>query len=191
MQSQYTTSSGKVEIPGQGWSSPIVWDNLIVLTSAVSEAPGLGPQLGLYDGHSSSEIPNSVHRWMGYGIGLDDGQIRWEREVRSSVPPIARHGKNTSTRRKRQSPTESVFTPIWLLPSLNQAQFIVGMIVAGKDYPSNLDEVAPQPGRDGVEFEIAVDQVPLQLAAMGVPPKVGQDRRALLRHGTSDHRLFW
>ncbi len=85
----------KLEVPGQGWSSPIVWDDLVVVTSAVSDDPGPGPQLGLYDGHSSSAIPTSIHRWIVYGIDLNNGQIRWEREVRSSSPPYARHGKNT------------------------------------------------------------------------------------------------
>ena len=85
----------KIEVPGQGWSSPIVWDDLVVVTSAVSDDPGPGPQLGLYDGHSSSAVPTAVHRWMVYGIDLHDGSVRWAREVRSSAPPIARHGKNT------------------------------------------------------------------------------------------------
>ena len=85
----------KIEVPGQGWSSPIVWDDLVVVTSAVSDDPGPGPQLGLYDGHSSSAIPTAVHQWMVYGIDLHDGSIRWAREVRNSAPPIARHGKNT------------------------------------------------------------------------------------------------
>ena len=85
----------KIEVPGQGWSSPIVWDDLVVVTSAVSDEPGPGPQLGLYDGHSSNAIPTAVHRWMVYGIDLHDGSIRWARDVRSAAPPIARHGKNT------------------------------------------------------------------------------------------------
>ena len=49
----------KVAIPGHGWSSPIVWDDLVVVTSAVSDDPGPGPQLGLYDGHSSAAIPTA------------------------------------------------------------------------------------------------------------------------------------
>ena len=85
----------KVAIPGHGWSSPIVWDDLVVVTSAVSDDPGPGPQLGLYDGHSSAAIPTSIHRWMVYGLDLATGQVRWEQEVRASPPPIARHGKNT------------------------------------------------------------------------------------------------
>ena len=85
----------KLEVPGQGWSSPIVWEDLVVVTSAVSNEPGLGPQLGLYDGHSSTAIPTAIHRWMVYGIDLESGQVRWEQEVHASAPPIARHGKNT------------------------------------------------------------------------------------------------
>ena len=85
----------KVAVPGHGWSSPIVWDDLVVVTSAVSDDPGPGPQLGLYDGHSSSAIPAAVHRWMVYGLDVETGAVRWEREVHASPPPIARHGKNT------------------------------------------------------------------------------------------------
>ena len=85
----------KIEVPGRGWSSPIVWDDLVVVTSAVSDDPGPGPQLGLYDGHSSNAVPTAVHQWMVYGIDFADGRVRWEREVRRSAPPIARHGKNT------------------------------------------------------------------------------------------------
>ena len=85
----------KAAIPGHGWSSPIVWGDLVVVTSAVSDDPGPGPQLGLYDGHSSAAIPTSVHRWMVYGLDRGTGQVRWEQEVRASPPPIARHGKNT------------------------------------------------------------------------------------------------
>ena len=85
----------KIEVPGQGWSSPIVWDDQVFLTSVVTDDPGVRPQLGLYDGHSTSAVPTSVHQWMVYGIDLHDGRIRWEREVRRSAPPMAKHGKNS------------------------------------------------------------------------------------------------
>ena len=85
----------KIEVPGQGWSSPIVWDDQVFLTSVVTDDPGIRPQLGLYDGHSTSAVPTSVHQWMIYGIDLNDGRIRWEREVRRSAPPMAKHGKNS------------------------------------------------------------------------------------------------
>ena len=85
----------KIEVPGQGWSSPIVWDDQIFLTSVVTDDPGIRPQVGLYDGHSTSAVPTAVHQWMIYGIDLNDGRIRWEREVRRSAPSMAKHGKNS------------------------------------------------------------------------------------------------
>ena len=85
----------KIPVPGLGWSSPIVWDDLIVVTSVVSEAPGLGPRIGLYDGHSTPGISTAEHRWMVLGIDFNDGHIRWEREVHRAAPPIGKHGKNS------------------------------------------------------------------------------------------------
>jgi outer membrane protein assembly factor BamB len=84
-----------IEVLGQGWSSPIVWDDQIFLTSVISENPGIGPKIGLYDGHSTAAVPISAQQWMVYGIDLNDGRIRWEREVRSATPPLAKHGKNS------------------------------------------------------------------------------------------------
>ncbi len=41
----------KTTIPGLGWSSPIVWDDHIFLTSAISSGHELPPAPGLYDEH--------------------------------------------------------------------------------------------------------------------------------------------
>src|SRR4026207_1744618 len=41
----------KVPIPGLGRSSPLVWDDHIFLTSAISEAKEAPPAPGLYDEH--------------------------------------------------------------------------------------------------------------------------------------------
>src|SRR5580698_479576 len=39
----------KADIPGLGWSSPVVWDDHIFLTSAVSSGDEPAPTKGLYD----------------------------------------------------------------------------------------------------------------------------------------------
>ena len=85
----------KIPVPELGWSSPIVWDDLIIVTSVVSNDPAQEPRFGFYGGHSSAEIPSTEHRWIVYGIDFHDGHVRWEREVRRAAPPIARHGKNS------------------------------------------------------------------------------------------------
>ena len=87
----------KTDIPGLGWSSPVVWDDHVFVTSAVSTGKELAPIPGLYDpGDDQGSIKSSsVHRWMVYDVDFTTGKIRWATEMRNGAPPIARHIKNT------------------------------------------------------------------------------------------------
>ncbi|MGH9719071.1 MAG: PQQ-binding-like beta-propeller repeat protein [Bryobacteraceae bacterium] len=84
----------KAEIPGVGWSSPIVWEDKIFLTSAISSKSPEPPKKGLYFG-GNREAPADEHRWMVYAIDFKSGRILWEREVHRGAPPGARHLKNS------------------------------------------------------------------------------------------------
>jgi outer membrane protein assembly factor BamB len=85
----------KAEIPGIGWSSPIVWDDLVFVTSAVPSGPVQPPTPGFYEGHDNRAENKVVHRWMFYALDFKTGAIRWERELHRAVPPIGKHDKNT------------------------------------------------------------------------------------------------
>src|SRR5262245_28266310 len=52
-----------VDVPGIGWSSPVVWNDRIFLTSVIKPGPVELPTLGFYNGHSDSSVPTSEHRW--------------------------------------------------------------------------------------------------------------------------------
>ena len=52
----------KADIPGIGWSSPIVWDDLVFVASAVPSGPVQTPQPGFYEGHDSRVEAKVVHR---------------------------------------------------------------------------------------------------------------------------------
>ena len=84
----------KVDIPGSGWSSPVVWGDTIFLTSVISSVDGEKPKKGLYFG-GERKPPADEHRWMVYAIDFKTGKIKWEREVNRGVPPASRHLKNT------------------------------------------------------------------------------------------------
>ncbi len=84
-----------VEIPGRGWSSPIVWGERIFLTSAVSEADAEAPKKGLYLGGNRDKPSEKPHRWMVYCIDLATGKILWERLAHAGVPRHPLHIKNT------------------------------------------------------------------------------------------------
>src|SRR5262245_36964630 len=85
----------KTEIPGTGWSSPIVWGDRIFLTSVMSAGPVETPKKGLYMGGNRETPPVGEHRWLVYCIDFKTGKIRWEKEASRSVPSFARHLKNS------------------------------------------------------------------------------------------------
>ena len=84
----------KTTIPGLGWSSPVVWDDHVFVTSAVSEGQEPPPTVGFYDEHDHVQASAAQH-WMVYDVEFRTGKIRWERDLRRAVPPLLRHGKNS------------------------------------------------------------------------------------------------
>ncbi len=83
----------KSEIPGWGWSSPVIWGDKIFVTAAVSEHERAKLVIGGYPGGQVK--PTDVHRWMTYCLDFDTGKIVWEREAYKGVPPEERHPKNS------------------------------------------------------------------------------------------------
>jgi outer membrane protein assembly factor BamB len=87
----------KTEVPGIGWSSPIVWGDHVFLTSTVSPTAEPAAIKGLYDpgDENGRTRSTSEHRWMVYDIDFNTGKIRWQQELLRSVPKVQRHIKNT------------------------------------------------------------------------------------------------
>ena len=82
----------KVEIPGRGNASPVVWNDRIFLTTAVPagvEGPAQHePRGGLR--------PRGMHRFVVLSINRSDGKILWERTVREQEPHEAGHTDNST-----------------------------------------------------------------------------------------------
>ena len=88
----------KIDMPGLSWSSPVVWDDHIFVTTAISAADDeVQPIPGLYDpGEHNGSVPASgEHRWMVYDIDFETGVVRWAKELHRAVPTITRHLKNS------------------------------------------------------------------------------------------------
>lgn len=83
----------KSDIPGWGWSSPVVWGDRIFVTAAVGEKEREKLVIGGYPGGNVS--PKDEHRWMTYCLDFETGKILWEREAHKAVPPQQRHPKNS------------------------------------------------------------------------------------------------
>jgi outer membrane protein assembly factor BamB len=87
----------KADIPGLGWSSPIVWNDHIFLTSAVSEGQEAKALPGLYDpGDEQGKTKSAnVQHWTVFDIDANTGKIRWSKALKSGMPPLLRHIKNS------------------------------------------------------------------------------------------------
>jgi outer membrane protein assembly factor BamB len=107
-------------IPGRGWSSPIVTGAKVFLTTAVTEGKSKVPQIGttystdylrelkkqgLKDEEAEAklyerdvEMPNEVmlHYWV-YCLDLKSGAFDWKQEFYSGHPPGGRHRKGSFT----------------------------------------------------------------------------------------------
>lgn len=107
-----------VDVPGRGWSSPVIWKNVVYLTSAISKKPFKQPSPGLYGndyiaelsakGVSPAEVNRLVRerdneipeesdeiRYVLYAFDAPTGKMLWEREVHKGLPFGGRHRKNT------------------------------------------------------------------------------------------------
>ena len=85
----------KADIPGRGWSSPVVWGNQVFLTSVVSLGPTEEPKKGLYFGGDRKDAPDLIHQWKVYALDLTTGALLWERQVHEGKPDAPRHLKNS------------------------------------------------------------------------------------------------
>lgn len=85
----------KADIPGRGWSSPVVWGDQVFLTSVVSLGPTEEPKKGLYFGGDRKDAPDLVHQWKVYALDLATGKLNWERQVHEGKPDAPRHLKNS------------------------------------------------------------------------------------------------
>jgi outer membrane protein assembly factor BamB len=84
----------KTRIPGLAHSSPIVWGDLVFVTSAISSLGDGSFKQGLYGDGAASE-DRSVHKWKLYALNKKTGKIVWEKVAFEGAPREKRHIKST------------------------------------------------------------------------------------------------
>jgi outer membrane protein assembly factor BamB len=107
-------------IPGRGWSSPIITNGKVFVTTAVTEGKSKPPQKGTtYSNDYKAELKNQglseeeaeaklierdiesphevmLHYWL-YCLDLKSGKVDWKYELYSGHPPGGRHRKASFT----------------------------------------------------------------------------------------------
>lgn len=83
------------DVPGWGWSCPVVCDDRVFLTAVIADQPTRVPSKGMYLGEGVREPAQGIHRWMVYCFDLDTGEMLWKHEAHTGQPQVARHPKST------------------------------------------------------------------------------------------------
>ncbi len=83
------------DVPGWGWSCPVVWGDRVFLTTVIRDEEYESPKKGLYLGRGRSKPPEGVHHWLVYCFDLTSGKTLWKHEAHRGEPQIARHPKST------------------------------------------------------------------------------------------------
>lgn len=83
------------DVPGWGWSCPVVWEDKVFLTTVVSDEANLTPSKGLYLGEGVRDPAKGVHHWMTYCFDLTTGEEVWKQESHVGTPKVPRHPKST------------------------------------------------------------------------------------------------
>ncbi len=84
----------KTDVPGRGWSSPIVWGNRLFLTTVVNTGTTEAPKKGLYFGGERKQ-PEDVHQWMVLCLALETGDVLWKKVVHEGKPESSIHLKSS------------------------------------------------------------------------------------------------
>lgn len=89
-----TAIKWKVRIPGLAHSSPVVWEDKIFVTSAISSKDKATFKPGLYGAGDASD-DKSVHQWKVFCLDKKTGKILWDKVAYEGEPKEKRHVKST------------------------------------------------------------------------------------------------
>jgi len=85
----------KTDLPGRGWSSPVVWGKSVFLATVVNRGVSEPPKTGLYLGGDRSQPATGIHEGWVYGLDLESGRVRWKEKVHEGQPSSPIHIKNS------------------------------------------------------------------------------------------------
>ncbi|MGH7492054.1 MAG: PQQ-binding-like beta-propeller repeat protein [bacterium] len=82
----------KIEIPGKGYSSPIVWGDLLFVTTAIPTGKGEVSSSTASDGSSRRGIAaTEVQRFVLLAISRREGKVVWQRDAIEALPHEGTH----------------------------------------------------------------------------------------------------
>ncbi|MEI6141004.1 MAG: PQQ-binding-like beta-propeller repeat protein [Mariniphaga sp.] len=90
----YKNIKWKIPIPGLGHSCPVIWDDYLFVTTAISEKLDQSLKVGLY-GDIDMANDSTVHEFKVYCLNKNSGKILWEKVACKGIPKSKRHTKSS------------------------------------------------------------------------------------------------
>lgn len=84
----------KLDIPGLGHSCPVIWNEKLFITTAISGSGDDGLKAGLY-GDIDDVDDDSEHMFMVYCVDKNTGGILWTKMAHKGIPKTKRHTKSS------------------------------------------------------------------------------------------------
>ena len=84
----------KTNVPGLGFSCPVIWENKLFLTTAISGLEDPEVKVGLY-GDIEPVEDETIHTWKVLCYDKSSGELIWEQTAHTGVPKVKRHPKST------------------------------------------------------------------------------------------------
>jgi outer membrane protein assembly factor BamB len=81
----------KTEIPGRGHSTPIVWDDRILLTTAIAFGDALPPHPSMAPGNHDNLPVTHRHKFVALAVSRSSGEILWQQTLHEALPKEQGH----------------------------------------------------------------------------------------------------
>jgi len=98
----------KYEVPGYGWSCPIVAAGRVYVTSCVSDTKMPAPKTGYYAPRDTKTLTGE-HRWTVFCLDAATGKVLWERVAHKGPPQYPIHVKSSYASETPVSDGERVY----------------------------------------------------------------------------------
>lgn len=85
----------KADVPGRGWSSPVIWGDRVFVTSVTSDGKLPEPRKGLYVQDLQGKVPAGTQRWLVHCLDARTGKRLWQRTAFRGKVPGPAHIKNS------------------------------------------------------------------------------------------------
>ena len=89
-----------IEVQGEGWSCPVIWNDRLFLTTAVPAGSGDESATGPVEytgggGSRRDDLTRVKYRWQVICLDARSGEELWRRTAREGSPTMPRHSSNT------------------------------------------------------------------------------------------------